>query len=97
MQITIAHSLPQNEAKKKISQFLEEKYREHKRMISDYEMKWSGNTCHVKGSAKNINVNGNVSVLPEAVEVDLKVPLAFFPFKSKIKDVITSELSEVLK
>ena len=97
MQITIAHSLPQHEAKEKISQFLEEKYKENKSMISDYEMNWSGYTCHLKGSAKNISVNGNVKVLPEAVDVELKVPLAFFPFKSKIKEVITSELSQVLK
>ena len=96
MQVRIFHSLLPSEAKERISKFLEEKYRENEKMISNYDVRWSGYLCHLIGSVKNISIQGKVKILEGAVEVELNIPLVFYAFKSKIKKVITTELSKIL-
>lgn len=97
MIVKVKHELPQQLAKYRINQLLETTAQKQTGLISSHDFTWSDNSCDVHLSAMNMQFRGNVEVHADDVEVELKVPLIFYGYQSKIKTVIEDELNKILK
>jgi len=97
MIVKVKHELPQQLVKDRIKQLLETTVQKHTGLISSHHFAWSDNTCGVQLSAMNMQFKGNVEVHKDDVEVEVKVPLIFYGYQSKMKTVIEDELNKILK
>lgn len=97
MIIKVKHELPQQMAQDKIKQLLDTTVKEHAALISTHDFIWNGNSCDILLSAMKMQFKGNVVVYKDHVQVDVKVPLIFYGYQSKIKTVIEDKLNKILK
>jgi hypothetical protein len=97
MVVKVKHELPQKLVKEKIKQLLEMTVQKHEGFISAHEFTWKDYSCDILLSAMKMQFKGNVSVHKVDVEVDVKIPLIFYGYQSKIKTVIEDELNKLLK
>jgi len=97
MIINVKHELPQQVVVDKIKYLLESSLNEHAGLISAHDFIWTGNFCDIRVSAMKMHIKGNVEVQRDGVMVDVKVPLIFHGYQSKIKKVIEDELNKILK
>ena len=51
-------------------------------------------TAHVEFKAKGMSMKGIFEILPDAVEMDMEVPLLLRPFKQKALDVVEKQIVE---
>ena len=97
MIVKVKHEIPILEARDRIKQLLETTIRKHNGLINAHEFKWNDNYCDVKLSAMKMQFNGSVEVNKDDVQVGVNVPLIFYGYQSKIKQVIEDELNKILK
>jgi hypothetical protein len=97
MVVKVKHELPQQVVKEKIKQLLEMTVQKHSGFITAHEFIWNEYSCDIHLSAMKMQFKGIVVVHKDDVEVEVKVPLIFFGYQSKIKTVIEDELNKMLK
>ena len=97
MVVKVKHELPPQMAQNRIKQLLETAVKEHAGLISTHDFIWNGNSCDILLSAMKMQFKGNLVVHKDNVQVDLRIPLIFYGYQSKIKMVIEDELNKILK
>jgi Putative polyhydroxyalkanoic acid system protein (PHA_gran_rgn) len=97
MVVKVKHELPEHLVKEKIKQLLEMTVRKHDGFISAHEFTWNDDSCDIHLSAMKMQFKGNVVVHKDDIEVEVKVPLIFYGYQSKIRTVIEEELNKILK
>jgi|SRR5450631_805001 len=97
MVVKVKHELQQQSVKEKIKQLLEMTVQKLTGFISAHEFTWNDYSCNIHLSAMKMQFKGNVYVHKDDVEVDVKIPLIFYGYQSKIKSVIEDELNKILK
>jgi hypothetical protein len=95
--IKVKHELPPQLVKSKIMQLMEAAVKEHAGLISGHNFTWKENSCAIILSAMKMQFKGNVDIHKEDVQIDVKVPMIFYGYQSKIKKVIEDELNKILK
>jgi Putative polyhydroxyalkanoic acid system protein (PHA_gran_rgn) len=95
--VKVKHELPPHVVKDKLIGLLEAAVKEHARVISAHKFIWTENSCDIILSAINMQFKGNLEISKEDVLVDVKVPLIFHAYQSKIKKLIGDELNKILK
>ena len=97
MIVKVKHELPQQIVQDKIKQLLETTVKEYAGLISAHDFTWNGNSCDILLSAMKMQFKGTVVIHKDNVQVDVRVPLIFYGYQSKIKTVIEDELNKILK
>jgi len=65
-------------------------------MITDLEESWSGHTDTFRFRAMGFSVNGTIEAEAAAVVIDMHIPLAALPFKSKVESKLRQHAAELL-
>lgn len=97
LDISIPHSLSQQDATTRIKQLLTKLQQEQKDVIQDVKEDWEGNNGSFSFKAKGFDIAGNISVEPDKVSITGDLPFMLSFFKGKIKEVIEKQGQAVLK
>jgi hypothetical protein len=93
MKHTVPHDLPFDLAKKAADAALQS----YRAKFPDYDpqVKWTDDkTAHVELRAKGMSLRGIFEIMPDAVAMDMEVPLLLRPFKQKALEVIEGEIKK---
>ena len=96
LEMNIPHSLPREEALKRIKNLLSETKKAHGDKIADLMEEWNGNTGNFSFSAKGFDISGTLTVTGSFVELKSKIPFAVSLFKAKITNAINEKATELL-
>lgn len=96
MIINIPHNLPTDIAKSRISQLLDGVKNNYADTVSNLNQSWNGNENRFSFTAKGFKISGTMELKESLIALDLKLPLAAFIMKGKIKSIIESEAKKVL-
>jgi hypothetical protein len=96
MTIQIDHTLPKEEAKRRIEQLIEQYQEEYKDQVQDLTVEWKDDKAHIRVSAKGYTSAGNLEVTDGAVLLDFYVPFLLQVFSKKIKSTIQHTIEESL-
>jgi hypothetical protein len=96
MNIQIEHTLPKDEAKRRIEQLIEHYRQEYKDQVQDLIVEWKDDKAHIRVSARGYSSAGNLEVTDSAVLLDFYVPFLLQVFSKKIKSTIQQTIEESL-
>ena len=96
LKMSIPHSLPEEEALKRIKALLGNLKEEQKDLIENVNEQWDGNSGNFNFTAKGFDLSGTIDVKPESVDIDADLPFALTFFKGMIKNVIDEKARELL-
>jgi putative polyhydroxyalkanoate system protein len=96
MTIQIEHTLPKEEAKRRIEQLIEHYRDEYKDQLQDLTVEWKDDKAHIRVSARGYSSAGNLEVTDSSVLLDFYVPFLLQVFSKKIKSTIQHTIEESL-
>ncbi len=96
MEVSVPHNLGQDEARKRIDNFLAELKKQFGTQVSDVNESWSGNKGSFALKAMGMSLDGNITVNENNVTVDGSLPMMATPFKGTIESTIRENLQKVL-
>src|SRR6185295_12050177 len=96
LEMTIPHSLPQEEAIRRIKDQFAEMKKKHGDKIKDLKEEWNGNVGNFSFSFQGFDISGVLTVDHSSVGLDAKIPVAVSIFKEAIKKTIYDKAVEVL-
>ena len=96
LDISVPHSLPQQEALTRIQSMLKNLQQEQKDMIKDVSETWNGNEGKFSFSAKGFDISGGIKVEENHVAIIGQLPFTLSFFKGKISQVIKEKAEELL-
>lgn len=94
--VSVAHSLPQDEAKRRVQSLVPELKAEHAGILSDSHEEWNGNVGTFRFRAMGSTIKGTVVIGQSSVDVDCVLPLMARPFWSKFERSIRERLTKLL-
>ena len=97
MNISIPHELSQPEAMSRIKNLFNKIKEEQKSNIQELTEEWTENGGSFKLRSMGFEITGNVEVLPFAVEITAKLPVALTMFQGAIKGMIEKEAKKLLE
>ncbi|MEI6809099.1 MAG: polyhydroxyalkanoic acid system family protein [bacterium] len=96
LEMTVAHSLTQDEALRRIKTMLADLRAKHADQITDLNENWDGDTGTFRLSAMGFTVSGKISVKPSEVAICGELPFAASLFKSTIESTIRRQTETLL-
>ncbi len=96
MQVTVPHTLPPEEAKKRLDKFAENLKQQFPNDAGNITQTWQGDTCTVSGRIKGFSIGCSLHVNEEDVTAKGDVPWLARPFQSTIESAIRSGLEKAL-
>lgn len=96
IELTVAHSLAQDEALRRIKTMLADLRAKHADQITDLSEQWDGDTGTFILSAMGFTVSGKISVKPSKVEICGELPFAASLFKGTIESTIRRQAETLL-
>ncbi len=96
MQVIVNHSLTKEEAKKRILKLSEELKKEYDEIIKNYSEKWKNSSAQISFRAMGLNINGKLDIFDDKITMKSKLPLVAQTYKSQIKSIIKTKLTELL-
>ena len=96
MTIQIEHTLPKDEAKRRIEQLIERYQEEYKDQVQDLTVEWKADKAHIRVSARGYSSAGNLEVMDSTILLDFYVPFLLQVFSKKIKSTIQQTIEESL-
>jgi hypothetical protein len=93
MKHKVPHDLPIDLARKAADRALEA----YSAQFADYhpQVTWADDTtAHIEFNAKGITLTGVFEIFPDAVAIDMDVPLLLRPFRNKAMQVIDDQIRQ---
>lgn len=94
--LSVPHQLSQDEAKERISRLIAEGRAQAADQVSDVVENWSGYVDTLSFRARGFAVQGRIEVHPARVAVEMHLPFAAFPFKSRIEQELRERAERLL-
>lgn len=94
--MSLPHTLPQEEALKRIKSLLNDARNQYADKISDLKESWNGNVGTFSFSAMGFPVSGTLTVAPRTIDFDGTLPWAAMIFKGKIETIIREQCAKLL-
>ncbi len=96
IKISVPHQLGAEEAKRRITQLITETKAQFGQHVSDVQESWNGNQGNFGFKARGFNVSGNLQVEPTLANMEIHLPFAALPFKSRIEQEISTRARQLL-
>jgi hypothetical protein len=96
LNMTVSHSLTQDEAVKRIKNLFNDVKTQFADKISDLHEEWDGNTGKFNFSAMGFPVSGTLTVMSSQVDISGNFPFAVMIFKRKIESTIKDRAKTLL-
>ncbi len=96
IKISVPHNLGADEAKQRIVQLMTETKGKFGNQVSNLEESWNGNHGTIRFKAMGFPVSGDLYVEAAAVRVEINLPFAALPFKSKIENDLSTRAKALL-
>jgi hypothetical protein len=96
LKLSFSHQLGQEEAIARLTSLLARVKQKYQDQVSDLQESWNDNVLTFGFSTYGFKVSGNVSVLPDQVQLDGQIPIAAMIFKGRIENALRDELAKVL-
>jgi hypothetical protein len=96
MNIDIEHTLPKEEAKRRIQGLIAHYQEEYKQEVQDLTVDWKEDQAHIRLTARGYNTAGSLEVKEGSVHLDFYVPFLLQVFGKKIKSMIHDRVQESL-
>ena len=94
--VSINHSLPQDEALRRIQVTVEQVRTQYSDKIDDLQQTWNGYVGILQLSARGYQTKGTVTVNPSDVTVQTTLPFIASLFQSTIEATMRNELAKIL-
>jgi hypothetical protein len=94
--LELPHGLGVEEARRRVDHLIADTRREFGHMITELEESWSGHTDTFRFRVMGFAVNGTIEAQDAAVVIDMHIPLAALPLKSKVESKLRQHASELL-
>jgi len=94
--MVIGHSLPEDEAMRRIKNELAGLKNQFADKISGLEESWNGNICKFSLSVKGFSGSGVIVVKPSEIEIAGELPFFAIVFKKQIELTIRDKLGKLL-
>ena len=96
IKLFVPHRLGQDEAKSRVSKLIAESRGQFGDRVTDLEEAWTGNSDAFRFRVMGFAVDGQLEVQPAEVRIDLNLPWAALPFKSRVEGEILKHARELL-
>lgn len=94
--VTVAHQLDKEEAKRRVSGLVPSLKTEFGGMVRDFTERWEGDILHFGFKASGFSVTGSADVQPNAVTVEYNLPLLARPLKGQFESGVKERLGKLL-
>jgi hypothetical protein len=94
--LSVAHQLGQEEAKKRIASLMADSRTRFAGRISNVAECWSSYVDAFSFDAMGFSVSGKLDVQPAQVLIEMTLPFAAYPFKSRIEEEILTHARQLL-
>lgn len=92
--LSVPHNLGQDEAKKRISGLMAQTRSQFAGSVTDVTETWNNYTNSFSFRVMGFSISGKLDVQPTQVQIEISLPLAALPFKSRVeKDILTHSRS----
>lgn len=95
-QTEVRHDLGKDEAKQRLSRFVERLREQYAQQVSDVEGTWCDDTLDFRLTTYGIKIAGKLLVYEDRVAVEGDIPFSAMMFKGKIADSIRQGLERAL-
>lgn len=96
MTIQVEHTLPKEEAKRRIVELIEHLRLEHENELQDLVVNWTADTAHIRLQARGYSTAGSLEIKDRVVDLDFYMPFLLQVFGKKIKSVIQDRIQQCL-
>lgn len=96
IKLSVPHQLTPDEAKSRVSRLIAESRGKFGDKVSNLQEAWTGNVDHFSFKAMGFAVDGKLEVQATAVAIDINLPWAALPFKSRLESEIVRHAEELL-
>ena len=96
LRASIPHNLGADEAKKRISNLVTDSKTRFSHLATDVQERWDGSVGHFSMKAMGLLVSGTLHVEPSVVNVEIDLPFAALPFRSRIEQQLVTHARELL-
>ena len=96
IKLSVPHKLSPEEAKQRITKLISETKSQFGSTVSDVKESWTDNRGDFSFRAMGFAVAGNLQVEPSAVQIEINLPFAALPFKSRAEKEISTRAKELL-
>ena len=96
VKVSVPHNLGADEAKKRITHLFTETKGQLGNTVTDVQESWIDNKGIFSFKAMGFTVGGNLSVESAVVDVEVNLPFAALPFKSKLENELTTRAKALL-
>jgi len=96
MTIQVEHTLPRQEAKRRIEGLIEQLRQEHKSELQTLVVNWTDDSAHIRLQARGYSTAGNLAIKDRVVDLDFYMPFLLQVFSKKIKSVIQERIQQSL-
>ncbi len=96
LDLKIPHSLPQEEALRRIKKLLKGLQQQHSQSFKEIDEHWDGYEGRFSFSANGFSVAGKIYVGADSIRLSSRLPLVLSFYKKKISDVIQEKAGELL-
>ena len=94
--LSVAHNLGQDEAKKRIASLLADSRTRFAGKVSNVAESWNGYVDAFSFEAMGFSVHGELDVQPAQVHIEMNLPWAAYPFKARIESEILMHAQQLL-
>jgi hypothetical protein len=96
IKLSVPHKLAPEEAKQRITKLISETKSQFGNHVSEVKESWVDNRGTFSFRAMGFSVSGILQVEPTTVEVEINLPFAALPFKSRAEKEISNRAKELL-
>jgi hypothetical protein len=96
VKLSVPHKLGADGAKARIQKLISENLQQMSGMVTDVKENWVENKNNFSFRAMGFNVAGAMTVQPSDVLIEVNLPLAALPFKSKMEQELKTRAQQLL-
>jgi hypothetical protein len=96
IKLSAPHKLGADEARKRIQQLISDTRKQFGHSVSDVKESWSDHRGDFSFRAMGFLVSGILQVEPVTVNLEINLPFAALPFKSRVEKEISKRAAELL-
>lgn len=95
--LSVPHTLGQEEALKRLHGFSDKIQEKYADQLSDYRQEWNENALSFGFKTFGVKIDGQLEVAAESVDVNGTLPLTASMFKGQIVGAVQEQLERLLK